>query len=243
MSFPTRPYDWRDDADFGQETRLRTRAALTPELIIDAASRLAATAGADALTVRRLGKELGADPTAIYRHFRDKDEIILEVADRLVAATVEALPAGLAWRPRLEWLARQTVRTFVAHPAIAPIVALRTTRRPGEFRTVEAVLGALREAGLTEEQAAFQHLVYSETIFSYAAMCSAYAALDESSRQGDEAAWSHEYRSLPPQRYPHIAAAAPYLAEIDDDMVLEGIVQALLDRVESLAGPARPTGA
>jgi AcrR family transcriptional regulator len=214
---------------------LRTRAALTPDLIIDAASRLAATAGADALTVRRLGKELGADPTAIYRHFRDKDEIILEVADRLVAATVDALPADLPWRPRLEWLARQTVRTFVAHPAVAPIVALRTTRRPGEFRTVEAVLGALREAGLPDADAALQHLVFSETIFSYAAMCSAYAALDETSRRGDEAAWGREYRTLSPQRYPNIAAASSYLAAIDDDMVLEGLIRALLDHVEALA--------
>ncbi|GAA3454563.1 MULTISPECIES: TetR/AcrR family transcriptional regulator [Dactylosporangium] len=214
---------------------MRTRAALTPELIIDAASRLAASAGADALTVRALGKELGADPTAIYRHFRDKDEIILEVADRLVAATIEALPADRPWRARLEWLARQTVRLFVAHPAIAPIVALRTTRRPGEFQTVEAILGALREAGLSDADAAMQHLVFSETIFSYAAMSSAYAALDEKSREGDEAAWSREYRTLPPQRYPNIAAATEFLAGIDDDMVLEGIVRALLDRVEALA--------
>ena len=36
------------------------------------------------LTVRRLGKELGADPTAIYRHFRDKDELVRAVLDRLV---------------------------------------------------------------------------------------------------------------------------------------------------------------
>ena len=213
---------------------MRTRVALTPELIIDAASRLAATVGADKLTVRALGKELGCDPTAIYRHFRDKDEIILEVADRLVAATVDALPAGLAWRPRLEWLAHQTVQTFAAHPAIASIVALRTTRRPGEFRSVETALGALREAGLTDAQAAEQYLVYSEAIFSYAAMTSAYQALDENSRRGDEAAWSREYRSLPADRYPNIAAAALHLAGIDDDMVLEGLITALLDRVEAL---------
>ena len=26
--------------------------------------------------------QLGADPTAIYRHFRDKDELVVELADR-----------------------------------------------------------------------------------------------------------------------------------------------------------------
>lgn len=210
------------------------RAALTPELIIDAASRLAAASGAEALTVRRLGRELGADPTAIYRHFRDKDEIVLEVADRLIAATVDAMPADLPWRARLEWLARRTVDVFVAHPAIAPIVALRTTRRPGEFRTVEAILAALREAGLSAADAAVQHRVYSEAILSYAAVCSAYAELDESSRRGDEDAWSREYRALPAARYPSIAAVAEHLPAVDDDMILDGLIGALLDRIEAL---------
>jgi AcrR family transcriptional regulator len=214
---------------------VRARAALTPELIIEAASRLAATSGADALTVRRLGKELGADPTAVYRHFRDRDEIVLEVADRLIGAIIDELPEGLPWRARLEWLARKTVRTFVAHPAIGPTVALRTTRRPGEFRTVEAMLGALREAGLSEAQAAVQHQVISETIMSYAGMCSAYAALDEASRHGDESAWRREYRALPAGRYPNIAAVAPHLSAVDDDVVLDGLLRALLDRVEALA--------
>ena len=37
------------------------------------------------MSVRRLGAELGADPTAIYRHFRDKDELVLALLDRLLA--------------------------------------------------------------------------------------------------------------------------------------------------------------
>ena len=39
--------------------------------------------------MRRLGKELGADPTAIYRHFRDKDDVVVGALDRLIAECVE----------------------------------------------------------------------------------------------------------------------------------------------------------
>ncbi|MEU8820095.1 TetR/AcrR family transcriptional regulator [Actinoplanes sp. NPDC048796] len=214
---------------------MRARPSLSPELIIDAASRLAATSGAEALTVRRLGKELGADPTAVYRHFRDRDEIVLEVADRLIGQIIEELPPGLPWRARLEWLGRQLVRTFVDHPAIAPTVAVRTTRRPGEFRTVEVILGALREAGLSGEQAAVHHRVFADTLLSYAGMCGGYAALEESSRRGDESAWTREYQSLPAADFPNIAAVAPHFATVDDDTVLTGLLTALLDSIERRA--------
>ncbi|MEV4351365.1 TetR/AcrR family transcriptional regulator [Actinoplanes sp. NPDC049596] len=214
---------------------MRARPSLSPELIIDAASRLAATSGAGALTVRRLGRELGADPTAVYRHFRDRDEIILEVADRLIGRIIEELPPGLGWRARLEWLGRALVRTFVEHPAIAPTVAMRTTRRPGEFRTVEAVLGALHDAGLDDRQAAVQHRVFADTLLSYAGMCGSYAALDEPSRRGDESAWTREYQALPAAEFPHIAAVAPHFATVDDDVVLTGLLTALLDTIERLA--------
>ncbi|WP_433825123.1 TetR/AcrR family transcriptional regulator [Actinoplanes sp. CA-015351] len=212
--------------------------ALTPELIVDAATRLAENAGADALSIRALGKELGVDPTAVYRHFRDRDQIVLEVADRLLSAIVDGLPDDLAWRARLEWLSQEMVRSFVAHPAIAPILALRTTRRQGEFRLAEEILGALREAGLADELAAVQHRVFDDTVMSYAAMISAYTAMDESSREGDESAWAREYRALPVRRYPNIAAAAPFFAGIEDETVLLELVSALLDRVEKLAAAA-----
>src|SRR5262245_56986813 len=98
--------------------RPRPRAQLTPDAIVQAALHTAANSGAEGLTVRRLGHHLGADPTAIYRHFRDKDEILLEVADRLIRDMADRLPPDLGWRDRLEWIARQTLGIFLAHPAI-----------------------------------------------------------------------------------------------------------------------------
>src|SRR5215475_9152786 len=68
-------------------TAPRPRAQLDPETILDAATRLAA-GSLEPLTVRRLGQELGSDPTAIYRHFRNKDAIVRNVLDRLVAESV-----------------------------------------------------------------------------------------------------------------------------------------------------------
>jgi AcrR family transcriptional regulator len=36
------------------------------------------------LTTRALGHRLGVDPTALYRHFRNKDELLTAMADSIV---------------------------------------------------------------------------------------------------------------------------------------------------------------
>ena len=55
---------------------------LDRDVILRAAQHVLDEDGLSAFTLRRIGSELGADPTAIYRHFRDKDELVIELADQ-----------------------------------------------------------------------------------------------------------------------------------------------------------------
>jgi AcrR family transcriptional regulator len=80
------------------EVKPRARPQLDADTIVDAALRLAGGGNTEMLTVRSLGKELGADPTAIYRHFRDKEELMKAVLDRVIADAVAAVDASLGWR-------------------------------------------------------------------------------------------------------------------------------------------------
>jgi AcrR family transcriptional regulator len=57
-------------------------ARLDPELFLDAAERVVRAEGLGALTMRRIGVELGADPTAVYRHFASKDALLTALAGR-----------------------------------------------------------------------------------------------------------------------------------------------------------------
>ena len=54
----------------------------------------------DALSFRKIGKELGADPTALYRHFADKDELLLALADRVIAMGMDGYRPGARWKDR-----------------------------------------------------------------------------------------------------------------------------------------------
>lgn len=71
----------------------KTGVVLSEELIVETALRLLKEHGADALTVRRLGLALGADPSALYRYFRDTDDLLLAIADELIGRTLRA------WHP------------------------------------------------------------------------------------------------------------------------------------------------
>ncbi|MEV4975918.1 helix-turn-helix domain-containing protein [Streptomyces scopuliridis] len=64
-------------ADNGEGRRRLLQGTLSQELIIKAAFRVADSSGMEKLTFDALGRELSAHPTAIYRHFRNKDELLL----------------------------------------------------------------------------------------------------------------------------------------------------------------------
>lgn len=75
--------------------------------ILDAARRIFVESGYGGATIRRIADEVGVSSTALYMHFRDKSEILLEICreafDAIVARQAEilALPIEPAERVRL----------------------------------------------------------------------------------------------------------------------------------------------
>ena len=117
---------------------------LDRDVIVHAAQRVLDEDGLTGLTLRRIGNELGADPTAIYRHFRDKDELLDALAGE--AAHEISAPAGASWRDDMTALLRQARDAFAAHPA-----GVRLHREPS---LREAGLAILDRAGLAADEAA-----------------------------------------------------------------------------------------
>jgi TetR/AcrR family transcriptional repressor of uid operon len=63
-------------------------ARSTREKIIDAARKLVNSKGFHAMTTAELAVEAGINNALIYRHFRSKDDIILEVAEQFADAQI-----------------------------------------------------------------------------------------------------------------------------------------------------------
>lgn len=127
-----------------------TRTQLSRDLITSTALDLVACEGLEALSMRRLAQELDVWPMSVYRHFRDKEDLL----DAVAAAAVESidLPAsGGDWRDRLAVLAEE-LRALLARQPVE--LRRRTLVSPGILRIADEALRALRGGGLDEAGAA-----------------------------------------------------------------------------------------
>jgi AcrR family transcriptional regulator len=66
------------------------------ETLIDAAERLFAQRGLDAVTLRQLAAEIGVSPMTPYRYFKDKTDILAAVRARAFTRHADALEAAFA---------------------------------------------------------------------------------------------------------------------------------------------------
>ena len=215
----------------------RRRVVLTREAIVEAAIRLCSPEGGGVLTFSRLGKELGADPTAVYRYFRDKDELILAMTDVMVSeasdlAAVDAIGPD-RWRESLTAIARAVRAVYLERPALAVLAAIRTTASTAETASVEQIIGVLHRAGLPVIEAAECYRMLLDVTLAMTQSTASFMVLDEESQAKDDAAWSIRYGLLPEDRFPLLHESAPRLTELfrDDAQVFELVLETLLDGI------------
>src|SRR4051794_21760678 len=87
------------------------RARLAPELIVGESLRLLDEHGVAGFSLPKLGVALGADPTAVYRHFSSKDDLMLAIADRLIEDSMDGLEPSDCWIDTLTDIATRLRRS------------------------------------------------------------------------------------------------------------------------------------
>jgi AcrR family transcriptional regulator len=218
----------------GEKARRRTaRPQLDRDVIVAAALELAAAG--EAVTFRSLGTTLGSDPTAVYRHFRDKDELMGAVVDRLIVLSQEHLDPQSSWREQLYDGAVATMDVFAAHPHVGVESSTIATGGPGELTAINWILTQLERAGLDKEQAVRFYAAYSSSVLAAAAALSRQRLHDEDS----SARWVGDLRAVDAARLPALSAVIPELVALSDrDVFLTGI-EVFLDSVEAVAAQSR----
>ena len=122
---------------------------LTRERIIAAALEIIDAEGVDGLSMRRLGKQLGVDPMAMYYHVPNKAALFDGIVEQ-VWTTVQ-LPEhqpGERWHEVLQAVFAEFRRVLLQHPRAVVLVGSRPTTSPAMLTLVDSVLGRLTEAGL-----------------------------------------------------------------------------------------------
>ncbi|HUZ56654.1 MAG TPA: TetR/AcrR family transcriptional regulator [Streptosporangiaceae bacterium] len=208
--------------------RLR-RGSLTPEVIVAESLRLLDAQGADGFSLPKLGRALGADPTAVYRHFASKDDLVLAIADRLIEEAMTGLSARPCWADTVAEVVRRLRATYRAHPGAASLSASRTTQRPAEMRVVNVLIGAVLQAGFEGAAAARVYRALGDFALAWAGGEAAFLALDPGLQQADRAAWARAYLAVDQAEYPHIWQIRDDLASVTDDDIFEMILSLVVD--------------
>jgi AcrR family transcriptional regulator len=187
--------------------------------------------GVGQLTMRRIGSELGADPTAIYRHFRNKDELLVTLADRLFGTEIEVDPA-LPWRERLKLELRHAMYRYRSHPDLAVLLAVQPDDTPSLQVIAERNLETLTGMGLTDAQAAMFFQVIENHVVGTGLY---YAHVEDADdpRLRDPDAMRRAYALLPADRFPNAVRAAAHLFP-DLDAAFDFGSDLILDAIERL---------
>jgi TetR/AcrR family transcriptional regulator, tetracycline repressor protein len=157
----------------GSAGRGRPRAkwgTITREHLVGAAIDEIAAGRYEQLTIRSLAAQLGVAPMTLYRHVRDKEDLLGEVVDRLLAdAWRPTAPTTNTWAWVIEaadrlrrFLVEQppALRVFLSHPVTSPAAMARLT----------AMLDVLRAGGLEDSDARKVYLAVHTFTLGFAAL-------------------------------------------------------------------------
>ena len=131
------------------ESRQR-RSPLTRERVLKAAVRLADREGLNAVSMRRLGTELGIEAMSLYTHVRDKDDLL----DGMVELVIREIPIhrdGADWKASLRTTIHSARHVILRHLWAPRVIETRNDPGPSGLRYYDAVMGILREGGFSLE--------------------------------------------------------------------------------------------
>jgi len=216
----------------------RAGVVLDPGMIIDAALRLIEAPGGNALTVRRLGVELGADPSAIYRYFRNVDALLIAVSDRLLGETLDEFVPRPYWADSLRALAEGIYWTMLRHPRLALLGAVRFTAGPNELRAAETGVGLLIGAGFDGSAAVRHYRDLIEAVWALAAIAA--SEMTPEQERAEERALTRAYATLSASEYPNLAGVRDELPAMSDP-AFPGVLDKLIESLERVApAPGQP---
>ncbi|WP_411151298.1 TetR/AcrR family transcriptional regulator [Streptomyces sp. A30] len=235
-----------EGAEAGPSRRASDRGRygrLNRERVLEAALDLVDREGLSALSMRRLGTELGVEAMALYRYAASKDALLdglvealyLKLEERLAAEDEGAGKGDGApeWRDGLHRVARATYDVCLAHPQAVPLLATRMlavplARRPlAVLKDHERLLVLLREAGLDNDRAAVAFRAFTAWLLGYVSV-ELRPMVDNPDES--EPAFRLGLHRMPAQEVSALRDVAPALAERGGPEGLAAGLDALLDR-------------
>jgi AcrR family transcriptional regulator len=130
--------------------RQEPRIPLSRERILRAAIELADQGGIEALSMRKLGQELGVEAMSLYNHVANKDDLLDGIVEA-VTAEIDLPPEGTDWKAAIRHTAIASHEVFLRHRWACNLMMHRPKASTVRMQWMEAVLRTLREAGFSAD--------------------------------------------------------------------------------------------
>lgn len=122
-----------------------SKGNLSKEAVLRAAIALADKEGLEALSMRKIGQELGVEAMSLYNYVANKGDLLDGMADFIVSEF--DLPSNETdWRESLRRSAISAHKVLWSHPWACGLNVSRPSVGPAALRYIDSVMGALRGA-------------------------------------------------------------------------------------------------
>lgn len=213
---------------------------LTLAQITTAAIGIADAEGLEALSMRRVGDNLGVTAMSLYSYVPGKAELLDLMLDTVYAEFTE--PPGKGWRERLEHIARENWALYLRHQWLLQVATARPVLGPNTIAKYDHELRAIEGIGLGDID--MDLIVTTLGNYVHGAVRAAIEAAQAAQQTGKtDVQWWEEHAPLLEKvfdagRHPvatrvGAAAGAEYNAPSDPLRAFEFGLRLLLDGVEA----------
>jgi AcrR family transcriptional regulator len=150
----------------GSEPATDTRPPLSEQRVLETAVAYADRHGLEALSMRKLGDELGVAGMSLYHYVPNKDRLIDGMID-LVFAEIEPPSLDVDWKEAMRRRAVSTREALNRHRWAVGHMEGRGNHGPANLRLHDSVLGCLRAAGFSLEATVHAYSVQDAYIYGF----------------------------------------------------------------------------
>jgi TetR/AcrR family transcriptional regulator, tetracycline repressor protein len=203
--------------------------ALDRKKVVRAALRLLDKVGFDGLTLRGLAGELGVQAPALYWHFKNKQELLDEMATSVLVDSIQDMLPGERgdWRQWAMYFGKEMRRMLLLHRDGAKMFSGTYLTDSSVFESMEFSLRKFVDAGFSIQDAACAFkTIYSYTVGFTIEEQAVYPKPGKRDPRYDPAARG---RRIDSERFPLAVAAGQEMYDFDDhfDRGLQVIIRGL----------------
>lgn len=219
------------------------KTRLSRDVVLTKALELVDAEGLEALTMRRLGQELGRDPMSLYRYAENR-AALLDGVSELVLNQLRIHPEDPDWKAQLRRIAHNLRTLALQHPNVVPLLVTRPLSTPlglrplGTLRPLEQILSLLVAAGFQPADALHVYRAYYGFLYGHILNELQEYVVDA---EENEVLLRLGLHRLPAKEFPRLRALAPALAEYDGGAELEQGLTILLSGLEAQLSGKGPT--